>query len=487
MEIYARWQKDPLEFIRVMWHLKPQPVKEEFSDIPWRELEAEHFHPFKKGKNITWQQYKALKAIEEGIADEAQRMISVSAGRGVGKTALLSWVILWYLFCYLDSQVPCTAPSADQMYDVLWKELAKWIQKMPKEVQNLYEWQRSYIRMTERPNTWFARARTARKENPEAMVGVHSDHVLAICDEASGVHDVIFQTAEGMLTNENILMIMMSNPRRIVGHFYESHHRLKHHWQTLRFDSRESPVVDKEFVSRMEEKYGEDSDEFRVEVTGQFPREDALDSKGYVPLLVKADLHETTSGELMGTLRLGVDCAGAGDDESVWVIRDSFKAKIALREKVSDPVGIAMQTLDMINFHEINPSYVYIDNFGEGANVAQHLAMMGKNVTPVNVGDMSEEDRFLNKRAEIYWRIKEWLRSGGELVNHAAWEQLLSIRYRRNLKGKFQIMSKHEMRREGFKSPDIPDSLSLTFFDEDVKLLDSSTPIYTPSQFVRLG
>jgi hypothetical protein len=290
---------------------------------------------------------------------------------------------------------------------------------------------------------------------------------MVVLDEASGVEDIIFQNAEGMLTNENILWVMISNPTRLQGYFYESHHRDAHNWQTFQFDSRESPVVDREFVARMDEKYGDESDQFRIQVMGRFPREDAIDSGDYGPLLT--DFREIFMSDLSGVLRLGVDPAGEGDDETLLVVRDKFRAKIVGREKTSTPMEVARRTAEVMDFYEIPASNVYVDNFGEGANVAVFLQQMERSVRGVNVGVKPlDEAMFLNKRAECYWRLRQWLAQGGELVANDLWKkEAPAIRYRRNLKGKIQMMPKHKMRQEGYKSPNALDALALTFFDTE--------------------
>ena len=123
---------------------------------------------FIKGKHVTKHQVALLEAVETAMKDKAPRRISVSSGHGCGKSCCLSWLILWFLFCYKEAQIPCTAPTSEQMNDVLWKELAKWLNRMPDWARQKYEWTYSHIRITDAPETWFARAKTARKENPEA-------------------------------------------------------------------------------------------------------------------------------------------------------------------------------------------------------------------------------------------------------------------------------------------------------------------------------
>ena len=456
-----------------MWTLTPQPIKPEYSDLvlslverkEFDQIKREYFERFEKGKHITWQQWLILISIENELVKGSRNIkISVSSGHGIGKSVVLAWLILWMLFCFKDSQIPTTAPTAEQMHDILWKELAAWHKKMPLPIQNLYEWSAGYMRIKESPETWFARAKTARKENPEALAGVHSDHVMVIADEASGVPDEIFNTAEGAMTGPFVIVILISNPTRLIGYFYDTHHGDSKSWNTLTFSSEDSPIVDPLYISRIIEKHGEESDEYQIRVTGQFPKADTVDDQGYVPLLLEEDLKYTSDIPFIGSdLLLGVDPAGEGKDETVWIGRDRFKAKILAREKVSNPKSIAEKTLTIMTQFGILPGNVYIDNFGVGANVSQELAISGYRVNGINVGMKPYDDRFTNLRSEAYWKTKEWIRSGGELVRGEEWKELLFLRYKNTLAGKLQLMPKLEMKKKLGKSPDYADALMLTF------------------------
>lgn len=478
---YKHWQKFPLDFIQAMWGLVPQPVDERYFDLAqdaldrgaWTEFKPEWFLPFERGKHITWQQWLIFLAVERALAGLGPKRISVASGHGTGKDASLSMLILWYLFCHQDAQVPCTAPSAEQMYDVLWKEIAVWLRKMPAAAQNCYDWSASYIRMKERSQTWFARAKTARKESPEALAGVHGRFVFMAVDEASGVDEAIFNTAEGALTNENILVLLISNPTRLIGYFYDTHHRFKANWQTLVFDSRQSPIVDRQFVDSIAGKHGEDSDEFKIRVMGVFADEDAVDTEGYIPLLNLDDIKEVPDkGRFRRNwARLGIDPAGQGTNETVFVIRDRFRAKIVAIERVSTGLSIADKTIQLMELYGIPDWQVTIDAFGEGIDVVQELGLAGIRVYAVNTGDqcldVSDRELFINIRAMISWRARQWLRGGGELTRNERWKQCVSMRYRRQLSGKLKVMDKLEMRRRGIPSPDAWDALTLTFARSD--------------------
>lgn len=453
VEIFKRFQKSPIFFIESVWGLTPERDNSKFI----------------KGKHISWQQHDILLAVERAINGQGKRRITVKSGHGIGKSAVLSWLLLWYLFCYKDAQIPCTAPTSEQMHDVLWKEVAKWLNLMPEPIKAKFQWQAGYVRVIESPETWFARAKTARKENPEALAGVHGDFVMFLIDEASGVPEEIFNTAEGALTSENILIIMISNPTRLIGYFYDSHNKDQDHWQGLSFSSEESPLVERRYVERIIQKHGQESDEYRIRVLGQFPRQDAMDDKGYVPLFNENDIRIAEIEELIGPRRMGIDPSGEGDDKTVWVVRDNFKAKVAAVEKTSDPKSIARKTLTLLEFYGVKGEDAWLDNFGVGANVAQELALAGIKIKAVNVGDKSDDEMYLNKRAEACYREKQWFRNGGELVDHKGWDEILTIRYRKELNGKMKIMSKLDMKKEGLKSPDHQDALMMTFVEPNVK------------------
>ena len=73
------------------------------------------------GLNPTWQQAQLLNAIAKPEA-----RVSVRSGHSTGKSAAMATAIWWKLECFDYSKVPCTAPSAVQLRDILWAEVAKW-------------------------------------------------------------------------------------------------------------------------------------------------------------------------------------------------------------------------------------------------------------------------------------------------------------------------------------------------------------------------
>lgn len=486
-------QSSPLYFILQAWGMTPQPLKPErrtemklglmLHGDEWQNfvtsVKSSWFEPFVKGSHITWQQWLELLCIEKAMQGKAPRRLSVVSGHGTGKSGMMSWLMIWFLYCYPYAQVPCTAPTAPLLQDVLWKEVKKWLDKMPKEMSERFEWASDHIRMKESPETWFARAKTASKENTEALAGVHGDHVLMLVDEASGVDEAVFNTAEGALTNENVLVVMISNGTRGTGYFYDSHNKDKKNWQRLSFSSQDSPIVDNAYVMRIVEKHGDDSDEYRIRVLGKFPKESAMDDSGYVALVHEGDMHEYEQSEreeklFVGHRVMGVDPAGEGKDKTTWCVRDRLKAKIVHEEATSNAKGIAAKTITLAMMYGIeieNFRDIVVDSFGVGADVGMEIAIAteGKGrVSPVNTGEVcdleADSELYINKRAEYYWKYRQWLRSGGSNVpNQTLKNDSLAVRYKRTGPGKIQIESKKELKKRGVKSPDASDACSLTF------------------------
>lgn len=398
-----------------------------------------------------------------------------------GKTSACAIIILWFLFGRVDSQVACTAPTATQMHDVLWKELALWISRMPDIIKNLYEHNKDYVRIKQRPDSWFARAKTSSKENSEALAGIHAEWVMLVADEASAVEERIFTVMDGALTSGNFLVILIGNPTRNDGYFYNTHHKNKDMWVNISFSGIESPLVDKKYEEDQARQHGRESEEYGIRVLGKFPSEDTMSIGGYVRLISSKDINIIPKSQKVTFGKdsiLGIDPSGEGDDKTSFCIRDEFKAKIIFKETTSNPKSIAEKILTFIDMYDLNASNVIVDAFGIGTTISAEVAKAsnGKHIIQsLNVGepcDYEEEKKeYINKRALYYHKgLRNWIKLGGQIVED---DELLNefetIYYKRNLQGKVQIMPKIEMRKRGYGSPNCLDSLMVTFHSQIIK------------------
>ena len=485
-EILQLWQKDPFAFISDIWWLVPQKVLPEYEEFYFDvlkrveeeknceimdELKLYMFEPFIRWVHITWQQSLIIQAIKDAINWLKPSTIVIKTWHGIWKSNIMWKVIVWFLFCYWYSKIWLTAPDSQTLYDALFSEVWNSVNSMNNEdLKTAFKKTEDYLSVVWAEDQWFARCKTWKKENPEALAWLHAQYIALICDEASWIPNEIFESWQSNLTGDLNLFIMIWNPLRNVWFFYDAFWDVS--CQNLHFNGCESPIT-WDYPQKIKEKYWEDSDEYRRRVLGKFPREDILDDKWYVQLIMSDNIKQEWELELFGNRKiLGVDCAWEWKDLTTWVLRDNIGAIIVWSEKISDDKSIAEKTLTIMKQYSVDPGDVILDNFGAGANVAVELAALWYKTSPIYVWAsklnwmeiIEEGQKILNIRALLYWRLKAWIEWGAKLRSHNSWlVELTSIRYKRNLNDKIQLMPKLDMKKLWYKSPDFADALSLTF------------------------
>ena len=166
-------------------------------------------------------QIKFLMAIAKG-----NRRVSVRSGHGVGKSTASAWAMLWYFMTRSPVKVVVTAPTSSQLFDAMFAELKRWVLQMPQPLQDLVTVKQDRIVFNAAPDEMFISARTSRAEQPEALQGIHSDNVMLVADEASGVPEQVFEAAAGSMSGHNAVTLLLGNPTRSSGFFYDTHNRL---------------------------------------------------------------------------------------------------------------------------------------------------------------------------------------------------------------------------------------------------------------------
>jgi phage terminase large subunit len=399
-----------------------------------------------------------LKAIKPGSH------ISIRSGHGVGKTALLAWIILWFLQTRTRVRIPCTATTGAQLRDILWPEISKWIDRLPADMADGLEWMTERILVKADPTKWYAVARTARPEKPDALQGFHDDEQLFVADEASGIPDEVFEVAEGALTSPGVILILTGNPTRLTGEFYRSHHQDRHMWQTFHFDADESEIVSPEFAKRIAAKYGKDSDVYRVRVKGDFPLAES-DQFIPLPLVEEARTKEATAD---GDVIWGIDPARFGDDESAIIKRRGNVVYHSGGVRGKDTMELAGIVARMAR--EEHPDHIMIDVIGIGAGVFDRLNEQGFNVIPVNVASRAQNPGDYYKcRDELWGNVKEALKNGLCLPDDDILAgQLSAPKYGFRSNGAIEIEGKDKMKARGVDSPDRADALCLSFYEPEL-------------------
>lgn len=418
-----------------------------------------------KVDHIEQWQMEELEALDAG-----ETKLSIRSGHGVGKTAFCSWNALHFLLFRDDVKVIVTSPSLKQLTDGLIPELQKWIARLPKWMAMQLEV--TSDRCTRKPHTKnnFISFRTARKENPEALAGVHAQSVLIIVDEASGVDEVIYETGQGALSTVGSIAILIGNPTKPSGFFFKTHNELSDLWRTKKVSCMESSRVSEDYIKSQERTYGRDSREFKVRVLGDFPDSGAyaVIPRSYVESAQGRDIIPARSGRVWG-----VD-PGRGGDPSGFIDRCD-NAILGVEEHRLDDVmrltGVIKNKWDTTPISK-RPVLIFVDAIGLGAGVADRLEELGLPVVHVNVSEMAAmSDRYVRLRDELWFEARHWFES--HLVTAPTKEEnalmekltheLCSVESEYMSNGKLQVESKEKIKKRGLKSPNLADAFCLTF------------------------
>lgn len=436
---------------------------------------------------------------EDVLRDLAESpKVAVKSGQGVGKTGVEAVVLLWFLSCFPFPKVVATAPTKQQLHDVLWSEASKWMERSPL-LRSILKWTKTYIYMNGYEKRWFATARTATK--PENMQGVHEDNMLFIVDEASGVADPIMEAILGTLSGGNNKLLLCGNPTRTTGTFYDAFNRdlklYKHHTVS----SLDSPRTNKDNIEALIRKYGEDSNVVRVRVKGMFPsQEDDVFIASEVVDQCNSRIYELPEGKGMPHVIIGVDVARFGDDETV--IYRNFKGHLRLARKrhgqdLMATVGDIVKTYKGIRkeFPDYpGKIYVNIDDTGLGGGVTDRLKEVKREqklkklyVIPINAAERIETDTKAGKdAAEHYndltthmWAVLRDLFGSKDVVledDEETIAQLITRKYTMASNGKLQLEPKKELKKRGLDSPDRADALALSCYLGKIKKHTGSAP-----------
>jgi hypothetical protein len=200
----------------------------------------------------------------------------------------------------------------------------------------------------------------------------------------------------------------------------------------------------------------------------KFPAADMVDRDGWSPLITDDELEAAFVEEnipMFGTKRLGLDVAEGGENFNSFVCRSENFAAIVRKDHEDNLMTTVGNTIQICRRLGIEESEIFIDAIGVGSGVADRFTEQRIPVKGIKVSSSPlDKVNFYNLRAEAYWRVREWIKAGGKLKKHLDWYQLTQIKYKvRDSSGNMVIMSKDDMRKKGIDSPDVADSLMLTF------------------------
>jgi hypothetical protein len=428
-------------------------------------LPADSNNPAPRQQLERWQD-EALKALRDG-----HKRLSIRSGHGVGKTTFLAWLVLWGLSTHADCKIPVAANSQDQLRDVIWPEVIKQHRMMPQPLRDQIDCQAERVIVKSAPELAFAVRRTATKEKPEALAGFHAAFLMFLLDEASGIDDAIYETASGALSTPGAIAVLTSNPTRNSGYFYETHHKLRDRWHTMRISSEDVPRA-RGHIEDIVAAYGKASNQYRVRVLGEFP---TADEQTVIPLdLVLGAVNRSV--EAINVCAIwGVDVARFGDDTSAMAKRKGNHLLEPVKEWSGlDNVQVAGRIkAEYDDTHEDDqPVAIMVDEIGLGAGVVDILRSYNLPVYGVNVAEAAADDsKYHRLRDELWFRGRQWFADRNSKIpkDDKLISELTGPLYDFNASGALVVEPKKLMKKRGLRSPNKADAFLNTFARRDQK------------------
>lgn len=433
------------------------------------------------------EQFMWSKQREIMLSVQTNSRTAVRTCHNVGKTFTAAAVAAWWIDAHPPGEafVLTSAPTGVQVKTLLWREIGRLHRRagLPGRVN-----------MTE----WFlgpeivAYGRKSSDYDDNAFQGVHALRVLVIFDEACGIADTLWVAAESIASNRHSRILAIGNPdswdtqfARICG--AEGQHT---EWNVIGVGYQDTPawtgeevppilldyLISPEWVAAREREWGRESALFQSKCLGQFPDKEldvwSVIPYGFISKCRTLDRDEPSPDMAEELVQAGIDVGGGGDS-TVVAERIGNRAGRVLEFKNPDPMATVGQIALALSEWGVKRAKVDVGGIGWGI-FGRLRELQGQThdaeIVPINFGARaSNPNRFLNKRAELWW-------NGRELARKLAWDlndvsdsmvsQLIAPRYEiLDSGGKIKIEKKEDVIERLGRSPDEADALLLAFFD----------------------
>ena len=384
--------------------------------------------------------------------------VAVRAGHGVGKTATIAWAALWFLLTRPFSRVVVLAPEMSrQVQSVVFSEIRRWVRRArePLPVEVLA----NRVTVGKHGGEWGAMGASTGGDSG-LLEGFHSPGgLLLIVDEMKSVPQDAFDAVQGALTGDDARMLVCSTPGGAgSGPFWRVCTQTGSRWHVHHLSSADSSLVAPQWVEDRRAEWGTDSQLFATRVQGEFA--DAGEGVLFpLSLLEAATRKDLPSGPVV----LGVDVARSvgGDQNCVAVARGGRLEHLILWRSPD-----TMETVQTVALYAAmyGPTRICVDEGGVGAGVVDRLRQIGYPVEGVPFGGGAQEPaRFRNRRAEMFFGLRERLERGEVqlLRDDALIADLSALRYEFDQSGRILLEAKEDARRRLGRSPDRADAVAL--------------------------
>ena len=416
----------------------------------------------------------------------AAKRVAVRGPHGLGKTALNSWVVLWFALTREgeDWKVITTASAWRQLEVYLWPEVHKWARTLDWDKLGRKPFTDQEL-LTLNLKLSTGQASAVASNQPALIEGAHADHILYLFDESKAIPEGTFDAAEGAFSGADdvsgleALALACSTPGEPSGRFYAIHKRQAgfEDWDVVHVTKAEAigaGRISEQWAEQRAKQWGVKSAVYQNRVEGEFA---SSDEDSVIPLawveIATARWDEERAKQTFTCA--GVDVARSGSDATVIALRFGWRIEELRHTALED----TMETTGRVNgvLRGLG-GYAIVDVIGLGAGVVDRLREQGFAVVAFNAGertdrlDSSGELGFVNKRSAAWWNMRELLDPANNLPIALPPDDLLvgdltAPKWRVTSGGRIQVESKDEIRKRLGRSTDSGDAVIQAFWTPD--------------------
>lgn len=350
------------------------------------------------------------------------------------------------------------APFQKQAKMIAWNYLKYYTGPIPgadKNESNLYVELPSLHR-----NQPGARIYIVGADNPDVLRGTYWDGV--IIDEYAQIRPELWgEVIRPALADREGWAVFIGTPKG-QNQFYEIYQRALANpkWYVSMYRADESGVLPEEELKSMMEDMT--PTEIRQELFCDF-------TASAFNVLITIDIATASANKvhkpdaITGAPKvIGVDVARFGDDRSIIFTRQGLQA---FNPKVFNEINnMDLAALVAQEINQFQPDAVFIDS-GRGEGVIDRLRQLGFEVVEVPFGGKAtKENRYINKRTEMWDTMKQWMEQGGAIPNMPELKtDLVTPEYSFDAANRMKLEPKEKIKERIGKSTDLGDALALTF------------------------
>lgn len=419
----------------------------------------------------------------------ANRRFSLRGPHGLGKTAFMAWVILWFSLTRdgTDWKIPTTASAWRQLTKFLWPEIHKWARRIRWDKVGREPFSDRTELLTQSLKLQTGEAFALASDNSAMIEGAHADHIMYVFDESKIIPDSTWESAEGAMSVGDAYWVAVSTPGEPMGQFYQIHRRAPgfEDWK-VRHVTRQEAIdagrMDEAWAEQRKRQWGEASAAYQNRVEGEFA---SADADGVIPLAWVERANERWHDWKESEKDIFFTCLGADvgmtGDATVFAFRHGWIIDRLQRFAKGSTMETAGRIVAALNPHTENVKgekkdlgYAVVDSIGIGAGVLDRLKEQRRRAIGfVASGRTDRMDHynqfgFTNMRSMAWWNMRELLdpEIGQPIAlppDDKLTGDLTAPRWREMSGGNIQVESKADIRKRIGRSTDDGDAVIMAF------------------------